>query len=252
MPIPSHFASKGRFVQVKDRIPFWNIAPNDKVIMVRGAENLKGLEGIVSRVDRVTNTIVLKESEFAVKKRVPNEYPGEALDATHAENPAPIYAPRSFHVSNFRLRVQVDGTVYTAKRVRRTAVSWNRKQNRFSWNRFGLVPTLTTEKETGWFPIPWPTEQVTIGPKGILDVESGLTPRTSSWLPSLESLSLSHGPPSDPSRAPESQVSSLDLQGGYHSRANRTRRFNDAKLLAKTHGKQMKVDAVALRKLARQ
>lgn len=66
MPIPSHFASKGRFVQVKDRIPFWSIAPNDKVIMVRGDTDLKGKEGIVSRVDRMSNKVFLSESDFAV------------------------------------------------------------------------------------------------------------------------------------------------------------------------------------------
>lgn len=101
-----------------------------------------------------------------VKKRIPSEYPGEALSPEHADNPAPIYAPRTFHVNNVRLRVQVGSETYTAKRVRRTKVSWDRNYNRFSWKRYGLVPELSTDTDKGWVPIPWPTEAVSSSPKG--------------------------------------------------------------------------------------
>ena len=67
MPIPSHFAPKARFVQVKDRIPYWNIAPSDKVIMVRGSKELKGREATVQKVDREGNRIYLTESDFSVR-----------------------------------------------------------------------------------------------------------------------------------------------------------------------------------------
>jgi hypothetical protein len=47
-------------------------------------------------------------------------------------------------------------------------------------------------------------------------------------------------------------VSPLDLQGGYHSRANRTQRFNNAKYEEKMFGKKMKSEAISLRKGGRE
>lgn len=39
-------------------------------------------------------------------------------------------------------------------------MSWDRKQKRFSWKRFGLVPALATGDSKGWVKIPWPQEEV--------------------------------------------------------------------------------------------
>lgn len=66
MPIPSHFRPAAKFVQVKDRVPFWNIAPNDKVMVVRGSDDVKGQVGTVEAVDRATNRVFLKEPIFKV------------------------------------------------------------------------------------------------------------------------------------------------------------------------------------------
>lgn len=93
-----------------------------------------------------------------VKKRMPSEYPGQALES--GGNDQPIYAPRAYHVANFRLRVHVQGKTYTATRVKRSAVTWDRAQKRFSWHRYGLVTELATETTKGWVKIAWPKEEV--------------------------------------------------------------------------------------------
>jgi len=67
MPIPSHFRPAQDFVQVKDRIPFWHVAPGDRVKLVRGDSELKGRTGTVDRVDRETNRVYLKEGHFSVR-----------------------------------------------------------------------------------------------------------------------------------------------------------------------------------------
>lgn len=66
MPIPTHFRPGMRFVQVKDRIPFWHIAPSDQVIVIKGGADVKGKTGTVERVDRETNRVWLKQSDFQV------------------------------------------------------------------------------------------------------------------------------------------------------------------------------------------
>lgn len=67
LPLPTHFRPKPAFVQVKDRIPFWHVAPGDRVKLVKGSEDVKGKVGVVDRVDRETNRVYLKEPEFAVR-----------------------------------------------------------------------------------------------------------------------------------------------------------------------------------------
>lgn len=65
-PIPTHFRSSNKFVQVKDRIPFWNIAPGDKIKVIRGNKDVRNKSGVVDLVDRETNRVYLKEPEFKV------------------------------------------------------------------------------------------------------------------------------------------------------------------------------------------
>lgn len=97
-----------------------------------------------------------------MKKRQPNTYPGEALSPSYSGGDAQgtYNTPRPFHVSNLRLEVESEGERYTATRIRRTAVSWDRQQKRFSWKRFGLVPALATGESKGWVKIPWPQEEI--------------------------------------------------------------------------------------------
>jgi len=46
--------------------------------------------------------------------------------------------------------------------VRKSAVSWDRKQRRFSWKRYGFVKEVQakTGGQTAWVEIPWPSEEV--------------------------------------------------------------------------------------------
>lgn len=67
MPVPTHFKPPGKqFVQVKDRIPFWNIAPGDKVKLVKGGDDVRNKVGTVEQVWRESNRVSLKEEVFRV------------------------------------------------------------------------------------------------------------------------------------------------------------------------------------------
>ena len=71
MPIPTHFRPAPRFVAVEDRIPFWHIAPNDLVTVIKGGDEVKGKTGTVDRVDRETNRVYLKQDDFKVSLSSP-------------------------------------------------------------------------------------------------------------------------------------------------------------------------------------
>ncbi|GAA6029733.1 hypothetical protein JCM8097_001024 [Rhodosporidiobolus ruineniae] len=261
--IPTHFRSNPPFVQVKDRIPFWHVAPGDRVKLVRGGEGVKGKVGVVDKVDREANRVYLKEPEFAAKKRQFNEYPGQQLepDFTISETGGTYLAPRSYHVSNVRLQVRDGEHEYTATRVRKTKVTWDRRLRRFAWKRYALVPELGSEGDAGWRELAWPKEDVPETQPGVRDVEDAISLR-SSWVPSLSSLSLSSAAVSSlsprnpstpialPAGAPEElQVGQLDLGGAYWSRAKRTERFREKKALEKEYGKGvMREKQRALRK----
>ncbi|GAA5868151.1 hypothetical protein JCM8547_003358 [Rhodosporidiobolus lusitaniae] len=251
--IPTHFRQNPAFVQVKDRIPFWHIAPGDRVMMVKGSEDVKGKVGVVDRVERETNRVYLKEPEFAVKKRQFAEYPGQQLepDFSSGEGGGTYTQPRAFHVSNLRLQVCDGEDEYTATRVRKSKVTWDRRLRRFAWKRYALVPALggKTEGDAGWRELPWPKEDVPTTQKGPLDSDSPVSLR-SSWVPSLSSLSLSPSSLSTPSRSPvaplpklpagappELQVGQLDLGGAFWSRAKRTERYNEKRERSKEYGK---------------
>ncbi|GAA6014760.1 hypothetical protein JCM10207_006931 [Rhodosporidiobolus poonsookiae] len=251
--IPTHFRSNPPFVQLKDRIPFWNVAPGDRVKLVRGSEDVKGKVGIVDRVDRETNRVFLKEPEFSVKKRQFAEYPGQQLEPDFAGGDAAgtYLSPRSFHISNVRLQVRDGEHEYTATRVRKSKVTWDRRLRRFAWKRYALIPDLAgqTENDAGWRELPWPKEDVAVTAPGPLDATADLTTRTT-FLPDLSSLTLSSSafrtsrnpaaPLSVPASAPaELHVGQLDLGGAYWSRANQTARFNAKKGLEKAYGKEV-------------
>ncbi|KAM0746173.1 hypothetical protein T439DRAFT_329916 [Meredithblackwellia eburnea MCA 4105] len=229
MPIPTHFRPNPKFVPVKDRIPFWHIAPNDSVVVVKGDDRVRGATGTVEKVDRETNRVWLKQSDFQFKKRIASQYPGEVLSPDFKDPNAFSLAARPFHISNVRLQARKGAELYTVSRMRRTAPTWDRNNNRFHWKRFGLVRQLATgEGETGWVEIPFPREEgpakVTAGP---LDA-TGEDTFALSWTPST---------PSSSSLPPELDISRLDLSGGPHSRAARTKRFNEKKREAKEWSK---------------
>lgn len=80
MPIPTHFRPTPRFVHVKDRIPYWHIAPNDQVVIVKGGAEVKGKTGTVERVERETNRLWLKQSDFQVRPPpLPRDQDGQQL-----------------------------------------------------------------------------------------------------------------------------------------------------------------------------
>ncbi|KAL8277888.1 hypothetical protein RQP46_009707 [Phenoliferia psychrophenolica] len=255
MPIPSHFRPTPRFVAVKDRIPFWHIAPNDQVVVVKGGPEVKGKSGTVERVDRETNRVWLKQADFQYKKRIASEYPGQVLSPSYTNPDAHATVARPFHIANLRLQARDAGETYTVSRMRRTAPTWDRTLHRFSWKRYGLAPGLAkkgTHAGKGWVLIPWPREDAApMQSAGPLDAVAA-DAFAPTWTPSLDSL-----PSSDPSDsavdnlAEELQISSLDLQGGYHSRAARTKRFNDKKWDEKEYGIQRRKDEMARRVDAR-
>ncbi|GJN89849.1 hypothetical protein Rhopal_002838-T1 [Rhodotorula paludigena] len=249
LPLPTHFRPTPAFVQVKDRIPFWHVAPGDRVKLVKGGKEVKGKVGVVDRVDRETNRVYLKEPEFSVKKRQFNEYPGQQLEPDHqatGDAGGTYLTPRPFHVANLRLQVRDGEHEYTATRVRKSKVTWDRRLRRFAWKRYVLVPELGTTDEAGWRELPWPKEDVPTTTPSARDMTETNTLGT--WLPDLSSLSLSPTRlPRSPVRPislaagapPELQVSPLDLGGQWNSRANRTKRYNAAKARSKARGKEV-------------
>ena len=174
---------------MKDRLAFWHIAPNDKVKLIRGPADIKGTVGTVATVDRERSRVYLVENQFAVrffappstaeltpsicvrqaKKRQANQYPGEAFTPEHTPS-AIVFLPKAYHVDNLRLQVEDAGESHTVSRIKRSAVTWDRRLRRFHWKRYGLVPKLispevlaedgTVEKpaHSGWLQIAWPRE----------------------------------------------------------------------------------------------
>lgn len=69
-----------------------------------------------------------------------------------------------------------------------------------------------------------------------------------SWTPDITALPT--GPEGQVERgdmADELKISALDLYGGYHSRAARTKRFNDKKVEELEFGRQRRKDEMARR-----
>ncbi|KDE07878.1 hypothetical protein MVLG_01971 [Microbotryum lychnidis-dioicae p1A1 Lamole] len=243
-PIPSHFGPRPHFVQVKDRIPYWNIAPMDKVVLVKGDKSIKGVQGTVQRVEREANRVWLRENDFAIKKRQQAQYPGEALNASYSggDAQATYYQPRAYHVSNLRLQVTDAGKTYTATRLRRSKVTWDRVKGRFHWHRYGLVPDLVgTEIEgaqgqthTGWVKIPWPKIEEEKTAKGENDVGAEESSK-STWVPTVETLAQG---------IDELKLSDKEFGIGKQSRAHKTKRYNERKALGKGTVQELQVSSL--------
>lgn len=97
------------------------------------------------------------------KKRIMSEYPGQVLSPDFTSPDATANSARPFHVSNIRLQARSGTDTFTVSRMRRTAPTWDRQYNRFTWTRYGFSKKLATteDAESGWVEIPWPREDVT-------------------------------------------------------------------------------------------
>lgn len=66
--VPTQFTSPEPYVALKDRITYWNVAPNDKIVVARGsARHLRRTEATVSSVDRWNNRVFIAENAFNVR-----------------------------------------------------------------------------------------------------------------------------------------------------------------------------------------
>ncbi|BGO98434.1 DNA-directed RNA polymerase subunit [Rhodotorula toruloides] len=260
--VPTYFRPRPKFVKLKDRIPFWYIAPGDKVQLIKGDRELKNVTGVVDKVDRMTNRVMLKGTEFAHKKRQPAEYKGQALDPNYNPPDGGVYyVPRSFHVSNLRLVYTHKNQEYLATRIRKSKVTWNRRLRRFSWRRYVLVPALATNHGAAqWRRLVWPVEDRPKygGNKNPAVVCEQQEAMRNNFMPDLSKLSLVPRPEEisrDPSKypklptdaPPEVKVGILDVGGAYWSRANRMKRFRLRKEEEKKYGKEKMKEAIAAR-----
>ncbi|GEM08514.1 translation protein SH3-like domain protein [Rhodotorula toruloides] len=238
--IPTYFRPRPKFVQVKDRIPFWYIAPGDKVQLVKGSKELKRITAVVDKVDRMTNRVWLKGTEFARKKRQPAEFKGQTLDPSYNAPEGGVYQiPRSFHVSNLRLVYTHKNEEFVATRVKQTKVTWNRR--------------LRGGASSGLWKIGQSTAAVHKNPAVVCAHQEAMR---NNFMPDLSKLSLVPRPeeiPRDPSKypklpteaPPEVKVGILDVGGAYWSRANRMKRFRLKKEEEKKYGKEKMKEAIA-------
>lgn len=117
------------------------------------------------RIHDLTRSIDSRQA----KKRQANQYPGEAFTPEHSPS-AIVFLPKAYHVDNLRLQVEDAGVSHTVSRIKRSAVTWDRRLRKFHWKRYGLVSklitpeilaedgTLETPAHTGWLQIAWPRE----------------------------------------------------------------------------------------------
>jgi len=159
-----------KFVQPKDRIAFWNIAPGDEVLVTVGGRKVideatgKGkkvpYEGIVGSVDRERNLVWLRaEADSKDDSHIPRNIkhllprlkdPEKGVEGGFSPNTA--YVVRPVHYSNLKLKLPADlnlpkdvekeldlkAGVY-ASRIANTMPSYDRRAGYFSWKRFAVV-----------------------------------------------------------------------------------------------------------------
>ncbi|UZJ51885.1 hypothetical protein CBS101457_001205 [Exobasidium rhododendri] len=158
------------FVQPKDRVAFWNIAPGDEVIVTVGARKVKNeesgevekipYEGIVGSIDRERNLVWLRAAADAKdESRIPRNIkhilprlkdPDKGIEAGYSPNTA--YVVRPVHYSNLKLKLPSDlnlpkdvsaelnlkSGVY-ASRITRSKVHYNNRLGMYEWKRFAVV-----------------------------------------------------------------------------------------------------------------
>ncbi|PWY98664.1 hypothetical protein BCV70DRAFT_201465 [Testicularia cyperi] len=172
--MPSQAAHQPKFVQPKDRVPFWNIVPGDHVRLrtgrvgetqgLDGKEKIRG-EGVVLSVDREKNWLWLRdvdEKNQLAPKALRHITP-RLLDPSAAEKgygPNVTNIPRPVHYSNVMLKIP--GTETFAVRLSRSAARYNRRKGIWTWKRYATVRVsddklLESGKPYEKVEVPWPS-----------------------------------------------------------------------------------------------
>lgn len=171
---PSHAAHRPKFVQPKDRVPFWNIVPGDHVKLRCGRvgqkegldsnEKIRG-EGIVTSIDRQKNWIWLRDVDDnnklapkALRHIVPRFV--DPLDPEKGYGPNTTEIPRPVHYSNVMLKIP--GSDQYAVRLSRSAAKYDRRKGMYMWKRFATIKAsdekfLETGKAFEKVEVPWPS-----------------------------------------------------------------------------------------------
>ncbi|SPO31722.1 uncharacterized protein UTRI_06572_B [Ustilago trichophora] len=171
---PSHAAHRPKFVQPKDRIPFWNIVPGDHVKLRCGRVGQKeGLdskdkirgEGIVVSIDREKNWLWLRDVDDnnklapkAIRHIVPRLV--DPLQPEKGYGPNTTDIPRPIHYSNVMLKIP--GSDQFAVRLSRSAAKYDKRKGMYIWKRYATVKAsdeklLETGKAFEKVEVPWPT-----------------------------------------------------------------------------------------------
>ncbi|WFD29417.1 hypothetical protein MSPP1_000426 [Malassezia sp. CBS 17886] len=168
---PTYMQSPPAYVAPKDRIRFWNIAPGDVVKLRSGAvghdEHSKPIrgEGIVTRVDRTTNRVWLRDANDEVrlaprniKHAVPRMVdPSAGEEKGYSGNVTEV--PRPVHYSKVMLKVP--NTQQYASRIVRSKPYWDKAKGMFVWKRFAIVKATSEEAVRAGealkkVEVPWP------------------------------------------------------------------------------------------------
>ncbi len=171
---PSHAAHTPKFVQPKDRIPFWNIVPGDHVKLKSGRvgqqegldsdEKIRG-EGIVVRIDREKNWLWLRDVDDknklapkAIRHIIPRLVDPLAPEKGYGPNVTEI--PRPVHYSNVMLKLP--GSDQFAVRLSRSAAKYDKRKGMYVWKRYATIKAseeklLQTGKAFEKVEVPWPS-----------------------------------------------------------------------------------------------
>ncbi|SNX87960.1 uncharacterized protein MEPE_06671 [Melanopsichium pennsylvanicum] len=171
---PSHAAHQPKFVQPKDRIPFWNIVPGDHVKLRCGRvgqkegldsnDKLRG-EGIVVSIDRQKNWVWLRDVDDNNKlapKSLRHIVPRfvDPLQPEKGYGPNTTEIPRPVHYSNVMLKIP--GSDQYAVRLSRSAAKYHKRKGMWVWKRFATIKASDDKlRDTGKafekVEVPWPT-----------------------------------------------------------------------------------------------
>lgn len=167
--VPSYAASKVKYVQPKDRIPYFNIVPGDHVKLRSGRVQQIGdekvrAEGIVDRIDRSKNWVWLRDVDEdnklapkATKHVIPMFV--DPLDPSKGYSGNVQEVSRPVHYSNLMLKIP--GRDEYAMRLTNSPPTYNAARGMFVWKRFATI-RLPAEKArelgqlTEKVQVPWP------------------------------------------------------------------------------------------------
>jgi large subunit ribosomal protein L24 len=190
---PSQAGGSKRFVQPRDRVPFWNIVPGDIVKLNTGNvarqfgldpnEKVRG-EGRVISVDREKNTVLLanlNEEHPLVPHNTAHNTP-RLLDPNKPERgfgPTTYTVPRPIHYSNLTLKIPDLEDTY-ALRIIKKNLHFHKASKMWRWQRYAVIRNRDGINEK--IEVPWPKTRKTAPPpkpdaSGRRDVEE------ETWLP---------------------------------------------------------------------